>query len=172
MRYLLLLFILASPLTWAKDILWMRNGDRLTGTIEEITPESVRIALPYSQAVTVKREAVKRWRLEKQDKPKATAKGGISLFQAEGDEGNAWLWTGNGDLNIKLKKNETRTNDINIKGKTEVANLDWRYSLSGEYNYETANGETDSHDYTVNPTLDYFFNDHWFVRNSLSPPAA
>ena len=168
MRYLLLLFILASPLTWAKDILWMRNGDRLTGTIEEITPESVRIALPYSQAVTVKREAVKRWRLEKQDKPKATAKGGISLFQAEGDEGNAWLWTGNGDLNIKLKKNETRTNDINIKGKTEVANLDWRYSLSGEYNYETANGETDSHDYTLNPTLDYFFNDHWFVRNSLN----
>lgn len=168
MKYLLLLFMVASHSAWAKDILWMRNGDRLTGTIEEITDESVRIALPYSEAITVKRDAVKRWRLERQDKPRPTAKGGVPLFLNRQDERNAWLWTGNGDLNVKLKENETRTNDINIKGKTEVANLDWRYSLSGEYNYETANGETDSHDYTINPSLDYFFDQHWFVRNSLN----
>ncbi len=76
MKYLpLMLMVVCHPL-WAKDILWMNNGDRLTGTIEEIGDESVRIALPYTGAVTVKRDAIKRWRLEKQDKPKATAKGG------------------------------------------------------------------------------------------------
>ncbi|MGY2498547.1 hypothetical protein ACW4UO_29220, partial [Klebsiella pneumoniae] len=66
-RFWLLLSLLLSPMALA-DILWMHNGDRLTGTIEEITNEQVRIALPYSSPVTVKRESVKRWRLDKQDK--------------------------------------------------------------------------------------------------------
>ncbi|MFM5364757.1 DUF481 domain-containing protein [Aeromonas veronii] len=168
MKFLPLLLLLACHSLWAKDILWMNNGDRLTGTIEEIGEESVRIALPYSGTVTVKREAIKRWRLEKQDKPKATAKGGITLFKDEQDERNAWLWSGSGDLNVKLKHNDKQTNNVNFKGNTEVANLDWRYTLSGEYTYETSDSITDSHDYKLNPTLDYFFDQHWFLRNSLN----
>ncbi|MGH1389202.1 MAG: DUF481 domain-containing protein, partial [Aeromonas jandaei] len=138
MRYLLLFLLLSCPPLWAKDILWMQNGDRLTGTIEEITDQSVRIALPYSGSVTVKRDAIKRWRLEKQEKPKATAKGGIKLFEDGNDERNAWLWSGSGDLNVKIRDNDKKTNNVNVKGTTEVANLDWRYTLSGEYNYETS----------------------------------
>ncbi|WED75277.1 DUF481 domain-containing protein [Aeromonas allosaccharophila] len=167
MKYLpLMLMVFCHPM-WAKDILWMNNGDRLTGTIEEIGDKSVRIALPYTGVVTVKRDAIKRWRLEKQDKPKATAKGGITLFKNEQDERRAWLWTGSGDLNIKLKHKDKHTNNVNFKGKTELANLDWRYSFSGEYSYETSDSVTDNHDYKLNPTLDYFFDQHWFVRNSL-----
>lgn len=168
MRYLAPLLLLLSQPLWAKDILWMNNGDRLTGTIEAIGEESVRIALPYSGSVTVKRDAIKRWRLEKQDKPKATAKGGLVLFKDEENERNAWLWTGSGDLNIKLKDKEKKTNNINLKGRTELANLDWRYSLSGEYAYDTSDNVTDSHDYKLNPTLDYFFNQQWFIRSSLN----
>ncbi|HHQ4492059.1 TPA: DUF481 domain-containing protein, partial [Aeromonas hydrophila] len=70
-RIFYLLALLLSPAVSA-DILWMDNGDRLTGTIEEIGDQQVRIALPYSAPITVKREAVKRWRIEKQDKPKPT----------------------------------------------------------------------------------------------------
>jgi hypothetical protein len=168
MKYLPLLLILLSPPLWAEDILWMNNGDRLTGTIEEIGDESVRIALPYTGAVTVKRDAIKRWRLDKQDKPKAIAKGGIKLFKDEQDERNAWLWSGSGDLNVALKHKEKHTNNVNLKGKTEAANLDWRYSLSGEYFYETSDNVTDNHDYKLNPTLDYFFDQQWFVRSSLN----
>ena len=167
MKYLpLMLMVVCHPL-WAKDILWMNNGDRLTGTIEEVGDESVRTALPYTGAVTVKRDAIKRWRLDKQDKPKATAKGGVTLFKDEQNERNAWLWSGSGDLNVKLKHKDKRTNNVNFKGVTELANLDWRYSLSGEYTYETSDSVTDSHDYKLNPTLDYFFDQHWFLRNSL-----
>ncbi|MBF3237164.1 DUF481 domain-containing protein [Aeromonas veronii] len=168
MKYLpLILMVICHPL-WAKDILWMNNGDRLTGTIEEIGDESVRISLPYTGAVTVKRDAIKRWRLEHQDKPKATAKGGFTLFKDEQDERKAWLWTGSGDLNIKLKHKDKHTNNVNFKGKTELANLDWRYSLSGEYSYETSDSVTDNHDYKLNPTIDYFFDQQWFVRSSLN----
>jgi len=44
MKYLPLLLLLACHSLWAKDILWMNNGDRLTGNIEEVTEQSVRIA--------------------------------------------------------------------------------------------------------------------------------
>jgi len=168
MKYLPLALILTSHCLWAKDILWMNNGDRLTGTIEEIGEESVRIALPYAGAVTVKRDAIKRWRLDKQDKPKATAKGGITLFKDEQDERNAWLWTGNGDLNVKLKNKDKHTNNVNFKGNTEVANLDWRYSFSGDYTYETSDNVSKNHDYRLNPTIDYFFDQHWFLRSSIN----
>ncbi|MFQ2181135.1 hypothetical protein [Aeromonas veronii] len=51
MKYLLLMLMVVCHPLWAKDILWMSNGDRLTGTIEEIGDESVRISLPLSPAV-------------------------------------------------------------------------------------------------------------------------
>ncbi|MGH1409911.1 MAG: DUF481 domain-containing protein [Aeromonas sp.] len=168
MKYQPLVLLFACHSLWAKDILWMNNGDRLTGSIEEVTEQSVRIALPYSGVVTVQREAIKRWRIDKQDKPKVMAKGGLKLFENDKDERNAWLWSGNGDFNIKIRDSNKKTNNVNVKGTTEVANLDWRYSLSGEYNYETTNRVTDSHDYKLNPTLDYFLDQHWFIRSSLN----
>lgn len=170
MKYIYLVLLLTFHTSWAKDILWMNNGDRLTGTIEEISDESVHIVLPYTGAVIVKRDAIKRWRLDNQDKPAATAKGGIMLFKDEQHESNAWLWSGSGDLNIKIKNNDNdkKTNNVIVKGTTELANLDWRYSLSGEYSYETTNSVTDSHDYKLNPTIDYFFDPHWFIRSSIN----
>lgn len=148
------------------DILWMRNGDRLTGTIEEITDDQVSITLPYSQTLSVQRDAIKRWRLDKQEQPKPLTKTGIPLLDAQ-DGANAWLWTGTGDLNIKLKESDKKTNNVNLKGSTELANLDWRYTLDGEYIYETSNSVTDSHEYRISPKLDFFFNQNWFLRSSL-----
>ena len=160
-----LLFLLPGSAAMA-DILWMHNGDRVSGTIEEITDEQIRIKPAYSQAMTVPRHAIKRWRLDKQEKPKPLTKTGIPLLDYP-DEANAWLLTGNGDLNIKLKENTKKTNNVNLKVSTEFANLDWRYSLDGEYIYETANNITDSHEYKLKPKLDFFFDDHWFLRSSV-----
>lgn len=39
MTFLPLLLLLACHSLWAKDILWMNNGDRLTGNIEEVTEQ-------------------------------------------------------------------------------------------------------------------------------------
>ena len=109
---------------------------------------------------------IKRWRLDKQEKPKPLTKTGIPLLDSP-DEVNAWLLTGTSDLNIKLKENTKKTNNVNLKVSTELANLDWRYSLDGEYIYETANNITDSHEYKLKPKLDFFFDDHWFLSSSV-----
>lgn len=159
-----LLSLLASHAALA-DILWMHNGDRLTGTIEEITEDEVSIKPPYSQTLTIGRSAIKRWRIDKQEQPKPLTKTGIPLL--DGEEHNAWLWTGTGDMNIKLKESDKKTNNVNLKASTEVANLDWRYTLDGEYIYETSNSVTDSHEYKLSPKLDFFFDANWFLRSSI-----
>lgn len=165
-RFWFAFVLLLSPAAVA-DILWMQNGDRLTGTIEEITDEQVRIALPYSPPMMIKREAVKRWHLEKQNKPRSMLKAGITLLALTPEDDRVWFWTGSSDLNVKLKQNDKQTNNVNLKAATELANLDWRYSLDGEYIYETANNITNSHQYRLKPMLDFFFDEHWFVRSSI-----
>lgn len=160
-----LLALLASPQVRA-DILWMHNGDRLTGTIEEITDDQISITPAYSQTLTIGRHAIKRWRLDKQEQPKPLTKTGIPLLDSP-DELNAWLLSGTGDLNIKLKESDKKTNNVNLKASTELANLDWRYTLDGEYIYETSNNITDSHEYKLSPKLDFFFDQNWFLRSSL-----
>lgn len=160
------LLLWCTSTTAMADILWMQNGDRLTGTIEEIGDEEVTITLPYSQPLTVRRNAIKRWRLDKQEQPKPLTKTGIPLLDSP-DELNAWLLTGTADLNVKLKESDKKTNNVNLKASTEVANLDWRYSLDGEYIYETSNSVTDSHEYKLSPKLDFFFDANWFLRSSI-----
>ncbi|MGL5948431.1 MAG: DUF481 domain-containing protein [Aeromonas sp.] len=162
----LLLALALSPAALARDTLWMKNGDRLSGVIDDITAEVIRIELPYAGMLEFKRSDIKRWRLRPQEKP--TLPKGKIVHKKAPDNEDEWLWAGHGDLNVKLKQNDQQKNYINFQGKTEVANLNWRYTLASEYNYDTADGETDSHDYRVLPTFDYFFNDDWFVRTALN----
>ena len=165
-QYGLCLLVLLVTSQARADILWMHNGDRLTGTIEEIGDDEVTIKLPYSQTLTVRRDAIKRWRLDKPEQPKPLTKTGIPLLDSP-DEVNAWLWNGTADLNVKLKESTKKTNNINLKASTEVANLNWRYTLDGEYIYETSNSVTDSHEYRLSPKLDFFFDANWFLRSSV-----
>lgn len=74
-RLLCLCALLGAAPLWAADILWMHNGDRLSGKIEEMTDKMVRIKLPYGEPLTIARSAIMRWRLDKPYKPKPTAKG-------------------------------------------------------------------------------------------------
>lgn len=148
------------------DILWMHNGDRLTGHIEEISDAEVSIVLPYSQTLTVRRDAIKRWHLNRQEKAKSQTKMETAQQNFSGDS-HAWLWTGMADLNIKLKDSDKKNNNVNLKYSIELANLHWRYSLDGEYIYETSNSVTNNHEYKFSPKLDLFFDANWFQRTSI-----
>lgn len=163
--YFLFSFLFSSAST--ADILWMHNGDRLMGAIEDVTDEQLRIKPPYSSTITIHRNAIKRWHVVKKNKSKPTIKKGIPLLKKPANDGNAWFLTGSGDLDIKLKNKDKKTNNIKIKTATELANLDWRYSVDGEYLYETVNSVTNSHEYRLKPMLDIFFDESWFARSSI-----
>lgn len=148
------------------DILWMHNGDRLTGIIEEISDAEVRIVLPYSQTLTIRRDAIKRWHQDRQEKAKPRTKMDTPL-QNFSDDDHAWLWTGMADLNIKLKDSDKKSNNANLKASTELASQHWRYSLDGKYIYETSNSVSNNHEYEFRPKLDLLFDANWFLRTSI-----
>lgn len=161
-----LLYLLINKSATA-DVLWLKNGDRLTGSIEEITNKLVRIVPAYSLTLTISRDEVKRWRLDRPEHPMKRAEKNTPRLSAL-DESNPWLWRGSSDLNIKLKnKKNKKTNNINFKASTEFANKDWRYSMDGEYIYETTKNATDNHGYKLSPSLDLFFDENTFIRTSI-----
>jgi putative salt-induced outer membrane protein YdiY len=55
---LLLMFIAAAPLPVRADTIYLNNGDRITGDIERIDPESVSVQTGYAGVVVISRDAV------------------------------------------------------------------------------------------------------------------
>ena len=126
---ILLLGLLCAPLQ--ADVLWMSNGDRLSGRVLSMDEAQIRIALPYGEPLTVERTAVKRWRLDKPaaQKPK---RGNAATETAAGSRpDNHWYWAGHGDLALKLKRNDKVTDNVDFSGEAELADRDWRYTLEG-----------------------------------------
>lgn len=160
----LISILLPCPAVLA-DTIWMKNGDRLTGIIEELTADQVRIVLIYGSSVIVKRDQIKRWRFKEQSNSSRVIKTDIILPATKSDDKSALLWTGSGDFNLKIKdRDNKKTNDANLKSSTEISHIDWRYGLDGEYIYETTNNATNSHEYRLKPTVDFFLDQHWFGR--------
>lgn len=162
---ILLLGLLCAPLQ--ADVLWMSNGDRLSGRVLSMDEAQIRIALPYGEPLTVERSAVKRWRLDKPaaQKPK---RGNAATETAAGSRpDNHWYWAGHGDLALKLKRNDKVTDNVDFSGEAELADRDWRYTLEGKYTYDTVDGTTKTHKYRVKPMADYFIDAQWFWRSSI-----
>lgn len=169
MRIWIVLPGLLGCLAAQADTLWMQNGDRLSGHIEAIEEQQIRIALPYGAPLTVRRDAVKRWRLSKPaaaPRPQPVQPGALSVTSAPSVEPH-WFWAGQGDLSVKLKRNDKRTDNIDFTGQVELADLDWRYTLEGKYLYETVDGITKTHKYRLKPMADYFQDQQWFWRSSI-----
>ena len=143
----LLIGLLCTPLH--ADILWMRNGDRLSGNVQLMDDEQIRIALPYGEPLTVRRDAVKRWRLDKPAAKKSKRSSPPATTGVQSGDGNQpephWYLAGRSDLSLKLKRNDKVTDNIDFSGDIELANLDWRYTLEGKYIYDTVDGTTKTH---------------------------
>lgn len=161
----LLLLAGAIPNLAGADVLWMKNGDRLSGKIEAVADDTIKIRVAYAPTLTIQRDQVARWRIDGMDNRKLQRLPAPDTTAAK--EESFWHHTASGDLSAKLKRNGSRRDDINLVADGELANHNWRYTLHGDYNYETSDGETQSHDYKLNPKVDYFLNQQWFWRTAM-----
>ena len=159
-------------LCWAlpvqADVVWMVNGDRLSGRIEAIDKATIRIATAYGKPFTIQRQAVQRWRIETPDQRSLTAaKRSDPHSKPEVPEDAHWFWTGSADVNAKLKRNGSRRDDFNLALDSELASRLWRYTLQAGYTYETTDTATQTHKYRLIPKVDYFIGDSWYWRSEL-----
>ena len=150
------------------DVVWMLNGDRLSGRIEAITKDAIRIATAYGKPFTVQRAAVQRWRIESPDQRSLTAARRSDPHDKPVVPDNAhWFWTGSADVNAKLKRNGSQRDDFNLALDSELASRLWRYTLQSGYTYETTDTATQTHKYRLIPKVDYFIGDSWYWRTEL-----
>lgn len=170
---------LGLPLLAQADTLLMANGDRYTGKVSE-QGEHLLIILDYGGTLSLPRSAVSQW----QHGNSATGHGAaataatttaaaVPLSAALADaaapeSADKWKLGGNGDLDVRLKRNSKQTNNFFFKGDLELENASWRHSLTGEYTYETSDDVTKTHKYKLEPSVDYFFHRQAFWRSTIS----
>lgn len=145
------------------DTLLLQNGDRISGDIQSQTDQSVSIRLPYATtAVQIPRKSVKQIISTHAKAQKAEAKSDPDVLK-ETD----WKLSGGADVDVKITHNSSTTNYAKATNTLEYSDSIWRYALDDSYYYETEDGDTDTHKYTIKPSLDYFFTTKWYWHNSV-----
>lgn len=166
MKPLLFTALLLFSLSASADVIWLKNGDRLTGEVE-VVEDRLRLTFPFGGQLEIPRAAIKRWRSKPGETPNLSDKGfdlDMALLWIDKDR---WHFSGNGDINFKTKQNSHRYNSLSLNSRLEMENMSWRIGLEAEYDYDTGSGITTDHSYRLKPRIDYFIADRWFWRTTL-----
>jgi hypothetical protein len=179
------------------DTVWMKNGDRLTGTIKVFDGSKLMVETEYGGSVAVDMEKVKTLKtvqpllvrrdaytsplassLEPADDgkvimtnveaPQPVELASIQQLMRPKPPVTEFSWKGNIDMALDFKRAETNTNDYNIAFKTSALNDRWRHMADGEYNRETEDGVVGTDNWSMEYSLDRFLTDQWFWQGRLN----
>ncbi|MDG1580780.1 DUF481 domain-containing protein [Pseudomonas sp. GOM6] len=193
---LLYLALLASSSVALADTVWLKNGDKLTGSIVlfdggklllktdyagNITLDVKKIAtLESEQALLVKQddfvgEHAKSIRaagegqveLVNGTEPKVVALTSISQMLPPKPLVQDLTWTGNLDFSADYKRAENDVEDYDIDLDTKARHGAWRHGIAAEYDHETKDGERKTDRVELNYDLDYFLTQQFFWQGQL-----
>lgn len=176
------------------DILWLKNGDQISGTLLYLESNEVaftsyaaeRISVPWGKVSTLSTASVVKISF-KDERP--AIKGQLS----RSDEGQvkvkesgviikldeilsllhyrpltlAWNWDGNLNLSLEFKDSQTDNEDktkAKAKVKTNIFDDLWRNTITGDFENNRDNETVEDNNYTAEYALDYFFSRPWFWR--------
>ena len=161
----------------------MANGDRYSGRVTE-QGDHLLITLDYGGTLRLPSSAVSQWQhgsraaaiAQRATVSTITATTATTVAvssaladAADPEAADKWKLGGNGDLDLRLKRNSTQTNNIFFKGALELEKEEvWRHSLAAEYTYETSDDVTKTHKYKIEPAIDYFLGPQAFWRTTVS----
>ncbi|MDH4611292.1 DUF481 domain-containing protein [Pseudomonas sp. BN102] len=190
-RSLLCMALAAASTAAFADTVWLKNGDRLTGTIRVFdggklvlqTDYGGNIPLDWKKVATL--ESDRELLIKQGDFAGERAK---SLHRAE--DGKVILangeapkevelasieqimkpkplvedltWTGNVDLALDYKRAEKDTDDYEVDFKTKARHGRWRHNASGEFNREFTDDEKTTDNWETEYALDRFITDKFF----------
>ena len=175
-RTLLSIALLSCSLTAFADTVWLKNGDRLTGTIKLYDGGKLLLSTDYGGEIALKWDKIATLEtdqnlLVKYDEEtgehskglKASEQGKVTLVNGQPRTVELakieqmmppkpiledWVWTGNVDFSIDFKTNARHGR--------------WRHNLQGEYNREKKNDSVSTNNYSAEYALDRFLDEHWF----------
>ncbi|MFJ5236631.1 DUF481 domain-containing protein [Pseudomonas neuropathica] len=196
-RSLLCLAVFSASTPLLADTVWLKNGDKLSGTITVFDGGKLLIQTKYAGAVTIDWKEVKtldsdQHLLVKQD----AYSGEVSKSLTAAEDGKVTLangeapktvelasiqqilkpkpvvedlvWKGNVDLALDYQRAEKDTDDYDVGFKTTARHGRWRHTAEGEYNREVQDDETTTDNWRAEYALDRFLTDKWFWQGRLN----
>jgi len=195
-RALLSIAVVSLSAPVLADTVWMKNGDRLTGTIKVFDGGKLLLDTKYGGAIALDWKEVKTLESDQQLLVKQGAYEGEhakSLQPAEAGKvilanGEApktvelasieqilkpkpvvedLVWKGRIDAALDYKRAEKDTDNYDIGFKTTARHGRWRHTADGEYNRDTQNDVTTNDNWNVEYSLDRFLTDQWFWQGRV-----
>lgn len=196
-RSLLCLAVFSASTPLLADTVWLKNGDKLSGTITVFDGGKLLIQTKYAGAVTIDWKEVKtldsdQHLLVKQD----AYSGEVSKSLTAAEDGKVTLangeapktvelasiqqilkpkpvvedlvWKGNVDLALDYQRAEKDTDDYDVGFKTSARHGRWRHTAEGEYNRKVQDDETTTDNWRAEYALDRFLTDQWFWQGRLN----
>jgi hypothetical protein len=178
------------------DTVWMKNGDRLSGTIRVFdggklmleTDYSGVLSLDWSQVATLESEqellvkggdesgeradalkaaATGKVTLSNGGQPRTVELGSIQQIMKPKPIVEDFLWKGNVDVAMDYKRAESDTDDYDIDLKTQARHGKWRHNAAMDYNRELTNDVVSTDNWGAEYALDRFLDEQWFWQGQL-----
>jgi sRNA-binding regulator protein Hfq len=173
------------------DTVWLKNGDKLTGTITVFDGGKLLLQTDYAGAIPLDWKQIKTLEsnqklLVKQDQ----YQGEVAKSLQASDDGKVTLtngdapktvelasiqqilkpkpivtdlvWKGNIDAALDFQRAENDVDDYNIAFKTTARHGQWRHNAKGEYNRESTDDAVTTDNWSAEYSIDRFFTDKWF----------
>ncbi|SDH52991.1 Protein of unknown function, DUF481 [Pseudomonas flavescens] len=195
-RTLLCLSLGAVAMPSMADTVWMKNGDRLTGTIKLLDGGKLLLQTEYGgsipldwkkiatldsdQELLVKENEVEG---ERAKSLKASDTGKVTLANGEAPRTvelasikqimkpkpfvEDFLWKGNIDVAMDYKRAESDTDDYDVDLKTQARHGKWRHNATVDYNRELRNDVVSTDNWGTEYALDRFLDEQWFWQGRL-----
>ncbi|MBS7663784.1 DUF481 domain-containing protein [Pseudomonas lalucatii] len=192
---LCLALTLATPPLLA-DTVWLKNGDRLTGTIKFFdggklllkTDYGGAIALDWNKVATlesdqellIKEDAVRGERakslqaaepgkviLANGETPRTVELASIEQIMKPKPLVEDLTWKGNIDAALDYKRGEADSDDYDIDLKTQARHGLWRHNAEAGYNRQYQDDLVSTDNWNAEYALDRFLDEHWFWQGRL-----
>jgi hypothetical protein len=148
----------------AQTVLLLHNGDRLTGTLLQQDEQQFVLQLPYAGAVSIQRQAVQRVSTVAAPLPAKTIAADTAPIAAELASLSSHYDL---DLSASNRHGKQQAESYSVQSSNEWRLAPWRWSVDGKFDYEIKETARKTHQYQLNPGLDYFYNDSLFGRLKL-----
>lgn len=194
-----LLFLAASVATTPllADTVWLKNGDKITGTIKLFDGGKLVIDTAYGGSIPVDWKQVKTLESDQKLMVKQDQyQGEIAKSLQASDDGKVTLtngdapktvelasiqqilkpkpvitdlvWKGNIDVAMDFQKAENDTDDYNVAFKTSARHGQWRHNAKGDYNRETQDDLVSTDNWSAEYSIDRFLTEKFFWDGRIS----
>ncbi|MES2820603.1 MAG: DUF481 domain-containing protein [Pseudomonadota bacterium] len=178
------------------DTVWLKNGDRLTGTIRVFDGGKLLLDTEYGGAIAIKLNKIATLQSEqalliKQDDligevakglqpaeegrvtltngsaPKTVELASIEQILRPKPLVQDLVWSGNVDVSLDYEEAENTTEDYDVDFKTKARHGQWRHIAEGGYNREFKDDTKVTDNWDAEYSLDRFLDEHWFWQGRL-----